>query len=282
MSNDTTTATHLIEDQVSTMLVEPLEATSVVLAAGPQVINSSAPVRIKKIVSGFTPSWVGENELIPDAGAAVFDEITLMPTSRKSIKTIVRVSNELVRQATVGVSSILQRRVVTDVANALDDALLVGDGANNTVTGILNQPDVTKVEHDVADPDSYLDALALAASKEVAPNRLVVNGGDFFTLRKIKDGNGRYIMQSGVDSTARFQIHGVPVTVSNKIPAGKAILADMNEIAVVRDIDPTVTILNERYAEYDQVGIRVTTRYDLGLIRPEGVIVLEAPAAAGA
>lgn len=281
MSNDTTSANHLIEDQVSTMLVEPLEAASVVLAAGPHVINSSEPVRIKKLVSGFTPSWVGENELIPDAGAAAFDEITLMPTSRKSIKTIVRVSNELIRQATVGVSAILQRRVVTDVANALDDALLAGDGADDTVTGILNQTGVTTLQHTVDDPDSYLDALALAASKEVAPNRLIVNGGDFFKLRKIKDGNGRYIMQPGVDATAPFQVHGVPVTVSNKIPAGKAILADMNEVAVVRDIDPTVTIDHSRYLEYDQVAIRVTTRYDLGLIRPEGVIILDT-AGAGA
>jgi hypothetical protein len=32
--------------------------------------------------------------------------------------------------------------------------------------------------------------------------------------------------------------------------------------------------LSERYADYDQIGIRVVTRYDLGLLHPEAVIVL--------
>lgn len=275
MVNSTTTANHLIEDQVSSMLVEPLEAASVVLAAGPTVFNSSEPLRIKKLTSGFTPSWVGENELIPDGGEAGFDEISLMPTDRKSIKTITRVSNELIRQAKTGVSTILQQRIVKDVANMLDDALLAGDGVDHTITGILNQPEVTTTAHAVDDPDSFLDALALAASKEVTPTKFILNGTDFYTLRKIKDGNGRYILQQDVAGEAQYRLHGTPVTVSNKMPAGKAILADMKEIAVVRDIDPKITILSERYAEYDQVGIRVTTRYDLGLIRPEGVIILD-------
>jgi hypothetical protein len=37
-----------------------------------------------------------------------------------------------------------------------------------------------------------------------------------------------------------------------------------------------VTLLSERYAEYDEQAIRVVTRYDLGLLHPEGVIVLTA------
>lgn len=275
MVNSTTSANKLIQEQVSTMLVEPLEAASVVLAAGPTIFNSSEPLRINTLTAFPDAGWVGENELIPDDGEATFGEIKLMPSERKSIKRIVRVSNELIRQATTGVSNLLQTKLVKTVADTLDDALLKGDGAGNSVTGIIKQANITKTTLVVNDPDSYLDALALAASKEVAPNRFIINGGDFFTLRKIKDTNGRYIMQGGPAENAPYTLFGVPVTVTNKMPAGKALLADTKEIAVVRDIDPQVTILNERYAEYDQVGIRVVTRYDLGLIRPEGVILME-------
>lgn len=277
--NDSVSANNLIREQVATMLVEPLEAASVVLAAGPQIFNSSEPLRINTLTDFPDAAWVGENELIPDDGAASFGEIQLMPTERKSIKRIIRVSNELIRMAKTGVTSTLQAKLVHTVQQALDDALLAGDGADDSVTGIINQPNITKTTLTVTDPDSYLDAIALAASKEVTPNRFFINGGDFYDLRKIKDQNGRYILQSDVAGEAAYRLHGVPVTVSNKIPAGKAILADMKEIAVVRDIDPQVTILTERYAEYDQVGIRVVTRYDLGLIRPEGVILMETEAA---
>ena len=61
---------------------------------------------------------------------------------------------------------------------------------------------------------------------------------------------------------------------TNKLPLGKAILADMSQVVVVRDIAPSVTVLSERYAEFDQQAIRVVTRYDLGLLHPAGVIVL--------
>ena len=50
----------------------------------------------------------------------------------------------------------------------------------------------------------------------------------------------------------------------------------MSQVAVARDEAPSVTILSERYADYDQIGIRVVTRYDLGLLHPEAVIVLTA------
>ena len=279
MAIDSTTANTLVEDQIHPLLIEPLEAASVVLSAGPMITQSSAPIRFKRMDEGFDPAWTGEGELIPDVGDGDWSEFTLMPESRKSIKAMIRVTNELVRMADRNVSTTLQSRLVKDVAHKLDDALLAGDGTDNTVTGIVNQPGITKAPLDLTDTDSLLDALALSASREVTPNKLIMNGTDFFELRKLKDGDGRYILQNDVAGEAQFRLFGIPVVVTNKLPQGQAILADMSQVVVVRDQDPTVKILDQRYAEYDQVGIRVTTRYDLGLLRPEGVILLESPEA---
>ena len=276
MVNSTVSAPQLIEDQVKGILVEPLEAASVVLQAGPTVFNSSEPLRIKTLEDGFEPGIVGENELIPDGGEAAFGEITLMPTERKSIKSIIRTSNELIRQSTVGVSQTLQARLVKDVANKLDNELLTGTGATDGITGLLNQPGLATAPISLTDTDPYLDALAAMAAKEVTPNRFILNGTDFFELRKIKDADGRYIVNGGPAEGAPYKLFEIPVTITNKLARGKGILANMNDVAVVRDIDPQVTILTERYAEYDQVGIRVTTRYDLGLLRTDSVLLLDA------
>lgn len=276
--NTTATANALIQEQVAAMLVEPLEAASVMLNAGATVIDSAAPVRVPTLENGFTPGWVGENEAIPDDETAEFGEIALMPTDRKSIKTITRVSNELIRAATHNVSSILEKRLVNDVVRVLDDGLLNGDGADDTITGLFNQQGTVTVPFDPTDPDSYLDALARAAADEGTPDRFLVSGADFFELRKIKDSNGRYIMQGGPAEGAPFRIHDTAVTVSNKVPQGKAALLNMSDVVIVRDTDPRVNLLTERYAEYDQVGIRVTTRYDLGLLRPSAVIILDSSA----
>ncbi|MDO5503937.1 MAG: phage major capsid protein [Actinomycetia bacterium] len=276
MVNTTTTDAVLIKDQVATMLVEPLEAASVVLAAGPTIFNSSEPLRIPRLTNSGTVEWVGEGEQIPDDYAATFDEIALMPTSRKSLKSITRVTNELIRAATIGVDKVLQQRLVHDVQTKLDDALLNGDGTNDSITGLTAQTGVQAGELDLTSADTFLDGLALASAEEVTPNRWFLNGQDFFKVRKLKDGNGRYILESDVTADTTYRLFGVPVTVTNKLAAGTAILADMSQVAVVRDLDAEVKILTELYAGTDETGIRVVTRYDLGLIRPEAVVKLTA------
>jgi HK97 family phage major capsid protein len=54
------------------------------------------------------------------------------------------------------------------------------------------------------------------------------------------------------------------------------LLVDMVAVVVVRDIDAQVQILTELYASTGEVGIRVSTRYDLAVTHPEAVTVLNA------
>lgn len=274
MATDSTNANTLIKEQVADFLVQPLESASVILNAGATVFNSSEPLRIPTITEGVNPEWVGENEQIPEDEVTT-GEISLMPTNRKSIKVITRVSNELIRMATVSVSSVLEQRIVSDVRTKLDDALLSGDGVDNSITGLLNQPGVTTGAFDASDPDSVLDAIGSLNALEVTPNRIIVSGADFTSLRKLKDTSGRYLLTPDITAGAVGSLFGTPVSVTNKLDAGTAIVGDMSAVAVVRDIDPRVDILRERYADFDQTGIRVVTRYDLGLIRPNAVAVLQ-------
>lgn len=276
MTETTATNPELLADTVSQLLVQPLEAASVVLASGPRIFDTSGVLRIPKLVSGSTPTFVGEGGLIPDTADVDFDELVLMPTERKSIKTILKYTNELVRQSVLGIDAVLKARLVKDVSDALDNALLKGDGTSDTITGFVNQPDVQTAEWDPTDPDSLMDAIGLAVAAEANPNRWFINGADFIKLRKVKESTGskKYVLESDLTMDATYRLLGIPVTVTNKLDEGQAVLADMSQVAIARDIAPSVTVLTERYAEYDQVGLRVVTRYDLGLLHPEGVIVL--------
>lgn len=360
----------LLADQVSSLLVQPLEAASVVLSSGPRIFDTAGVLRIPKLTGSSSVGFVGENELIPSDHDTTFDEVVLMPTERKSIKVIERYSRELARQAVIGIDATLKNRLVKVVSDKLDTALLTGKGqvtnevqtvtvavggnpftlsyrgqetgslANgaaastvqtalqglstigsgnatvagsaggpytvtfggtlaatsvdqlgaagatvvttsegesaNGITGLINQPGVQTGELDVTDADSLLDAIALASAAEVTPTRWFLSGADFIALRKLKDGNERYLIESDVTLDTTYRLFGIPVTVTNKLATGKGILADTSQIAIARDLAPSVTILSERYADYDQIGIRVVTRYDLGLLHPEAVIVLTA------
>lgn len=281
MSVDTTNSNSLIETKVSEMLVEPLRAASVILnAPGVTVEASSTPVKFPKLSGNANAGFIAENGKIPDDDDTLdFGELTLMPTDRKAVKTIVRVSNELIRMARTSVSTVLQNKIVSDVRDTLDTALLTGDGGGDTpdgtITGLLNAG-IETAPFDAADPDTVMDGLAYMSGNESVPTRIYMSGADFFTMRKLKDGDGRYLLQPDVSSAARYSLHGIPVTVTNKLPAGKVVMGNMSDLVVVRDLDPTVTILTERYADYDQTGIRVVARYDLGVLRDESFLILDA------
>jgi len=266
----------LLNDQVAALLVQPLEAASVVLSSGVRIFDTAGQLRIPKLTGSSAVGFIGENEEIPSTHATTFDEVVLMPTDRKSIKVIERFSRESVRQSVIGLDAVLKARLLKVVGDQLDTALLTGTGADDSITGIIEQDDIQTGELDLTDADSLLDAIGKAVAAEVTPNRWFLNGEDFIELRKLKEAidSSKYLLEADVTRDATYRLFGIPVTVTNKLDPGVAVLADTSNIAVARDVAPSITVLSERYAEWDQIGLRVTTRYDLGLLHPEAVIVL--------
>ena len=129
MAVSTANAPELTDEQVQRILVKPLEAASSFLAAGPRIIDTAGPLRLPKLGGSTTPSWHGENELIDEVNPT-FDEITLLPSTMESVKTLTRFSNELARQSVIALDAALKERLVKDVADTLDAQFwgATGDG----------------------------------------------------------------------------------------------------------------------------------------------------------
>lgn len=274
----------LTQEEVAGLLVEPLLAEAVVLAAGPRVFTSNGvPLNIPKISSlDLADPWRAENALIAEADPT-FGELVLLPSSLKSLKVLHRISNELARHAVADIATLLSAALVRRVANAIDRAFLVGDGASSTVLGVANATGVQTVAA-VGAPtvDDLHDALGLAMGANAKPSAWFMNPRDLVALRKAKDTAGNYLVHPDPSAPGTFQLLGVPVFVTTQIPVNggagtnesRIILADMSQVAVARDQDVTVTLLSETYANYDQLGIRVVARFDVGLLNAAGVVVL--------
>lgn len=288
MASSTTTAAALTAEQVSTILTKPLEQRSVFLAAGPTIFDTNgSPVRIPAMPASEQDElqWVGENELIPEVDPE-FGETELLPSTMKSVKTITRYSNELARQSIVSLDKVLQDRLVADVAGKLDAQFLSAEGDGVTTprglfayTGVQDVP-VTG-EFNV---DTLLAAQGVALESNVDLNRLAlfVRPGDLMALRGLKDNDGRYLLQWDATEAGGYRILGMNALVSAHVPEGRAAIADMSQIAVARDLAPTVKILTERYADYDQQAIRVVARYDAGPLNPAGIVTMSGIGGAGA
>lgn len=276
-----TQVTELTREQVATILTKPLEQASVFLAAGPRIYDTTGPLRIPTAPAPAGPdalSWVGESEVIPEHDPE-FDELQLLPSTMKSVKVITRYSNELARQAVVSLEQALRDRLVADVAAKIDGQLLSdqGDGVT-TPRGLFAYTGVT--DTDVAGPltpDVILEAQGRAMTANLDPARmtLFLRPEDYVTMRGIKDNDGRYLIAPDVSGTGLVvPILGARAVVSGRIPEGRAALVDMSRIAVARDLAPSVKVLPERYADYDQQALRVVARYDAAPVDPAAVITL--------
>lgn len=275
----------LTSEQVEEVLITPLLANAVVFAAGPRefISEGGVPLRVPKITAlELADPWRGENELIGEQDPT-YGELVLLPSTLKSLKVIHRISAELARHAVLNVASTVSAALVARVANAIDRAMLVGDGAAGTILGIANQTGVQTMAA-VGSPtvDDLHDALGLAMGANAKPSAWFMHPRDLVTLRKIKTTAGEYVVHADPTEAGVFRLLGLPVHVSTQIPAtggvganeSTVVLADMEQVAVGRDDNMTVSLLGERYADYDQVGIRVTARFDVGLLNAEGVVVL--------
>lgn len=284
MAVSTATATELTQEQVAKILVKPLEAEAKFLAAGPRIFDTASPLRIPKLGGPTVVNWVGENEQIPEANPD-FDEIELLPSTMKSLKTLTRYSNELARQAVVALDAALKDRLVTDVAAKLDSQLFSasGDGIT-TPQGLFAWAGTQTLAVGgelTLDHLHDAEALALGANVDPAAMRWVMTSRELIALRKIKDADDRYIVQSDVTAANGYTLFGHPVIVSNRVPdttggtpTGRAALVDFSKVAVARDLAPSVKILDQTYGDFDQMAIRVVARYDAKPLNPEAVVKL--------
>ena len=292
MAVKTSTAPELTAEQVVRVLVQPLEESSKFLASSPRIFDTTGPLRVPKMGGMVddqgdpdTPDWIGESELITTKDVD-FREVTLLPSTMKSIKTITRYSNEMARASIVALDAVLQQRLVTDVAAELDRQLFsaTGDGVT-TPRGLLAYEGVQ--EADIAGADVTLDDLTdawgmcLSADVNMAGLRWIMRPETFIKLRKVKEatGSNRPVLQPDVTQDSLFRLFGSQVTVTKRLPLdaeGQAsvVLADMSQVAVARDLAPSVTVLRERFADYDEQALRVVCRYDAKPLNPEAIVVL--------
>lgn len=282
--DSTTNATELTAEQVVTTLIQPLEAQSQFLAAGPRIIDTAGPLRIPKMGGPTSPAWHGQNEQITEQDPT-FDEVSLLPSTMKSIKVLTRYSNELARQSVIALDAALKQRLVKDVADTMDAQLFSasGDGITKPKGLFAYAGTQTVTVGGDLTLDHLLDAQgkAMAANVDLARTKWVLTSRDFIKLRKVKDTAGRYIIEPDVHVAGQYRLFGVPVLVTNRIPdttgatpTGRGALVDFSQITVARDVAPSVKILTETFGNYDQQAIRVVMRLDAAPVNPEAIVAL--------
>ena len=274
----------LIQTQIDKVLTQPLEQASTFLSSGVRIVDSSSPVRFPKLDGDTsTIGYVAEGALIPQDDISM-SELSLMPSTMKSFKRIIPVTHEALRTASQDLSAIIQNALVSWMTAKVDTAMFGGTGDGKTeIKGILEQATEKTTAGGKMSIAVVRNALAQALKSHVNPAslKLFVTPDDFIALQNEADAGGHGMLVPDATAGFGYKVAGVPIVVTDRLtntsgdkPTGRAVLVDTTGLVVVRDIQ-SVEILKEALALSGQVGLSAAARFDVGILEPKKVIVID-------
>ena len=95
-------------------------------------------------------------------------------------------------------------------------------------------------------------------------------------IRKLKDGNGQFLWQPGLQVSQPNTLLGYRYETSTHMPligagAKPVLFGDMSSYWIADREGRSIKRLNELYASTGQIGFRVTQRLDARLVQQEGM-----------
>ncbi len=125
----------LVPDEFSQEVIELLRATGVVRGLNPTTIPmSSGSIKVPKITSGSSASYIGENTNIGKSELAT-GQVHL---TFKKLAALVPISNDLIRYAGPSADGVVRSDVIAALSTREDLAFIRNDGTNGTPKGIKN------------------------------------------------------------------------------------------------------------------------------------------------
>ena len=269
-----------VPDEFERRLVQALEENNIFRQLATVIRTNSGARKIPIATDTLEAQWIDEGEEIPETNTK-FGQTTL---SAYKLGTMIKISNELLHDSAFDLASYIAQRFGVCMGNAEERAFFTGDGDKKPL-GILAdvggaELGVTTSAEDKVTFDEIFDLYYSLKSPYRRNAQFICNETILLQLMKLKDGNGNYIWNPGLETAKPDTILGRPIRTSTFMPTidrGEKVLifGDLKNYWVADRQNRTFRRLNELYARNDQVGFMTTQRVDGRLILPESVKVLK-------
>lgn len=209
-----------------------------------------------------TATWTAEEAAYTEDDPA-FTRVVL---GAHKLTKIAKVSEELLQDAFFDVQGYLVRNFARNMGTAEESAFVNGDGSGKP-TGIVGSSGLGKTAAGAAaiTSDELID-LFYALGRPYRKNaHWMMADATAKLIRKLKDSDGQYIWQPGLQAGQPDLILGRPVIVSSAMPAAttglkSVVFGDMSYYTIADRANTAVQRLNELYAANGQVGFRAFKR----------------------
>lgn len=180
------------------------------------------------------------------------------------------IGKSVINNADVDIVNFVINEMSRKIAAFLDKELLNGTADKATgalaTTTTLNAGSTSAIS-----ADNLIDLQTKIPTVYQVDACWVMHPNTFTALKKLKDGNGQYLLQSDFSSAMPYRILGKPVHLSDNMPTiastAKAILyGDLSGLAVNFREDISIQLLQEKYATQHAIGIVSWFEFDSNVI----------------
>ena len=266
---------YLVPDEYERTLVQALQEENK-LRSLCKVIHTSYGDRKIPLVAGHgTASWIDEEGVIPETDSS-FGQISL---GAHKVGAIIKVSEELLRDSVFDVEGYIATEFANLVGDAEEAAFINGDGAGKPF-GLLHDTNgaaagVTSASATAFTADELIDLVYSLKAPYRKHAMFLFNDQTIKAVRKLKDGNGQFLWQPGLNGQPDTLL-GYRYETSYHMPligaGNKPILfGDFSSYWIADREGRSIQRLNELYAATGQIGFRVTQRLDGRLVQQEGM-----------
>ncbi|GAB4274642.1 phage major capsid protein [Thermincola ferriacetica] len=268
---------YLVPDEFERTLIQALETQNVMRGLA-TVINTGSGDRIIPVVASHgSASWIAEEGAFGESDEA-FDQVTL---SAHKVGTLIKVSEELLNDSAFNLEQYIAAEFARRIGRAEEAAFVNGDG-NGKPTGVIRtaQVGVNAAANNAITTDELIDLYHSLGRPYRQRASFLMSDATAKVIRKLKDNDGQYIWQPGLQAGRPDTLLGRPVVISDDMPtiASQAKVIAFGDFSYYWIADRQGTAfqrLNELFAVNGQVGFRAYRRVDGKLILAEAVKVLQ-------
>lgn len=170
-------------------------------------------------------------------------------------------------------------QMAEEIATWIEGQLLIGTGSS-AAQGATNTTTVlTAASSTAITADELIDLQAKIKQAYQANACWIMNPATFTAVKKLKDGNNRYLLQDDVTGEFPFRLLGKPVFLSDNMPAiaagAKAVLyGDCSGLSVNFRENISIQVLLEKYATQHAIGVVSWFEFDAKVTDNQKLAVL--------
>lgn len=180
---------------------------------------------------------------------------------------LVLIGKSVENNGSFSVVNFIVNQMAEEIAIFLEKELLTGTGSNAAQGAVYTTNGITAASATAVTSDELITLQAQIKQAYQANACWTMNTATFTAIKKLKDSDGKYLLQNDLSEGFPYRLLGKPVYISDNMPAmaagAKAILyGDYSGLSVNMRENISIEVLREKYATQHAIGVNAWFEFD--------------------